>query len=280
MKADEYLEAVVKAAFERELEGSENIARTLPFFAASFAVAVPLYGYIAISLPGLEFRPLSLILHALLAFGLICAVMILWNLFLMVRLREYRIPPKETEQIDWMQALRAHYEERGLTAATVDKKVTHDLRDRMLLEYATGAEHNREANIPKLRARASGVVFFAAMLAIAFAMIGIIFISQRLPQRPRQDSANVAVQTDAKHAAQTRRRAAAAAEVANPAIRAEIPLGPGGQHGAEAGSQMTEADEPDGNRTPPPTPAQPASQPPAPPRHQLLKKNDQGGERR
>lgn len=51
MKADEYLEAVVRDAFERELEVSENVARTRPFFAASFAVAVPLYGYIAARLP-------------------------------------------------------------------------------------------------------------------------------------------------------------------------------------------------------------------------------------
>ena len=35
MSPDEYLEGVVKDAFKRELEVDENVARTLPFFAAT-----------------------------------------------------------------------------------------------------------------------------------------------------------------------------------------------------------------------------------------------------
>jgi uncharacterized membrane protein YciS (DUF1049 family) len=181
MRADEYLEGVVKAAFERELEVSENIARTLPFFAASFAVVVPLYGYVAAHLPAFDFRPLSLALHTLLALGVACGAMILLNLFLMVRIGEYRDLPRETAQIAWLKALKTYYQRQGFTAATVDKKVAQHFRDEILQDYAVAAEHNRDINTPKLRARASGVVFFVAMLVIAFALIGIIFISQRLP---------------------------------------------------------------------------------------------------
>lgn len=283
MKADEYLEEVIKDAFERELDEGENIARTLPFFAASFAVAVPLYGYVTGRLPEFEFQLLSLTLHALLILGAGCAVMILWNLFLMVRLREYRILPKETEQIEWMQALRVHYEAQGLTAATVDKRVTQQLRDQMLLEYAAGAEHNREANAPKLRARASGVTFFVVMLVIAFGMIGIIFVSQRLPQQPRKDVVNVAAQTKADPAAEARRCATAATKTAGPAVGPEVSGCSGGQHGTGGEPQMTDGnkprDEPSSPPAPAPAPARPAP-PPASPQHQLLKKNEGVGARR
>lgn len=280
MKADEYLEEVVKAAFERELDEGENIARTLPFFAASFAVAGPLYAYVSARLPAFEFKPMSLILHALLILGACCAGMILWNMFLMVRLREYRILPKETEQIGWMQALQAYYQAQGLTAATVDKKVTQNLRDRMLLEYAAGAEHNREANAPKLRARASGVAFFVVMLVIAFGMIGIIFVSQRLPQRPHKDVANVAAKTKADPIAEARRCAAAAAKTASPAVGPEVSGCAGSQHGAGRESQMTHANKSAGKPASQQAPAQPAPPPPAPPQHQLLKKNAGDSERR
>lgn len=278
MKADEYLEEVVKDSFGRELEVNENIARTLPFFAASLAVAVPIYGYIAGRLPPLAPSLMSVVLHGLLASGAGCGVMILWNLFLMVQLREYRIPPRESAQIEWMQALKAYFEDEGLTAATVDRKVTQQLRDRMIIEYAASAEHNREANAPKLRARASGVVYFSAMLTIAFAMIAIIFVSQRLPKPPPQDAAHVASQAESQRAAEAGRRAAAAAEAAGPAVGPEVSGGAGSQHRAGGGSQVTEADK--AATTPPATPtapAAPAAQPPAPPPHQLLKKNEDGG---
>lgn len=277
MNADEYLEAVVKDAFERELEVNENIARTLPFFAASIAVAVPLYGYVASRLPAFELSPFSLLLHGLLGTGACCGAMILWNLFLMVQLREYRIPPRETEQIEWTKALKAYFGSQRLTPTTVDRKVTQQLRDRMILEYAASAEHNREANMPKLRARASGVVFFVAMLVMAFAMIGIIFVSQRLPKLPPQGSAHVSPQAEAQRASEAPGSAAAAA-AAGPPTGPEVSRRAGGKHRAEAGLQVTEADKPAPDSPVVPTiPAAPAAQPPAPPQHQLLKKNDDGG---
>lgn len=242
MKADEYLEGVLKKSFERELEVHENIARTLPFFTASLAVAIPLYGYIAARIPPLSFSILSLVLHGLLVAGAACGMMILWNLFAMVRLREYRIPPKETEQIDWMQDLKAYYHDQGLTAATVDKKVTDDLREGMIQEYAAAAEHNRETNTPKLKARTTGVTFLVTMLAIAFLMIGTIFVTERLSPSPRQGAADVVVEAEVKSVAETRRRSAPAAQVADPSPGREVPRGAGGQSGS--GSQVRQGAEP------------------------------------
>lgn len=276
MKPEEYLETILKAAFERELEVSENVARTLPFFTASLAVAVPLYGYVAGRLPSFSFSPLSLILHSLLAAGASCGVMILWSLFQMVRIREYRLPPRETAQIEWMYALKAYFEAQGLTQATIDRKVSELLRTRMIAEYAASAEHNREAEAPKLRARASGVFYFVLMLAIAFAMIAIIFISQRLPQPPLQEAAHVAAKIEVSRAAVARRLAAAPTASAGSETRPEVSGGAGGEHRVGRGPEMIERDKSASNTPAPPSiPAGPVSQPPPPP-HQLLKKSDEG----
>jgi hypothetical protein len=277
VKADEYLEGVLKESFERELEVNENVARTLPFFTASFAVAAPLYGYVVTRIPPFAPSALSLVLHVLLVGGAACGAMILWNLFAMVRLREYRIPPKETEQIDWMEALKAYYRGRGLTDATVDKKVTDDLRARMIQEYAAAAEHNRQANTPKLRARTAGVTFLVIMLAIAFLMIGIIFATGRLEQSPKQDVADVVAKAQAARAAEAGRSAPVAAQVSDPAPGREVSGGAGGQLGAEGRPRMTNTDKP--TSAPQPATTKPVERP-APPQSQILKRSEDGGRSR
>lgn len=280
MKTDEYLEEIVKESFNRELEVNENVARTLPFFTASLAVAVPLYGYIAARIPALAPSALCIALYGLLAAGCACGAMILWNLFGMVRLREYRIPPKETEQIAWTEALKAYFEGQGLTAATVDKKVTQQLRSRMILEYAAAAEHNRDANTPKLRARTAGVTFFVVMLAIAFAMIAIIFLSERLAKPRNQDSVDVVTQSEIERTTEGWRRPANSAETTGSAIGGEIPRRAGSQFGAEGRSEMSNTDKPSSNMPPQPantpansSPPSPTADLPAAPQHQLLKKS-------
>jgi len=167
VKADEYLESVFKEAFKRELEVDENVARTLPFFAATLALVVTLYGYATTKLPAFEPGFLSLLLHLLLIAGAACLAGVVYSLFQAVRVREYRIPPKETEQIAWAESLKSFYAEQGMNPAAADHRVASDLRARMLVEFAEGVEHNRAANAPKLKARAQGFTLLVAALGIA-----------------------------------------------------------------------------------------------------------------
>lgn len=273
MKSDEYLEEVLKDGFERELEVDENVARTLPFFAASLAVAATLYGYIAAQMPPLAPTFLSVVLHLLLAAAGVCMATILWCLFQAVRAREYRIPPKETLQIAWVKDLKTHFRGQGLTPATVDRSVLERLRSQMTAEYAASAEHNRTANTAKLRARGSGFVLLVAMLGIAFLMIAIIFIHARLEPLHR-NIPHAEAQSRSALAAETGRGASGAAEAAGSATGREVPGGAGGEHGLGSGrSQMS-----DDAKTPPALPAAATPQaPPAPPQHQILKKSEDGG---
>lgn len=240
MKSDEYIENVVKDGFERELDVDENVARTLPFFAASLAVAATLYGYIAARLPPLSLSPFSVVLHILLAVAAICAVRILWHLFQAVRAREYLLLSKETEQIEWADALRTHFSAQSLTAATIDKKVTDQLRQRMASEYAKSAEHNREANRAKLQARAAGFTLLVAILAIAFIMIGIIFISEHLAPSSRKDPTDVIAPNAAPgNAPKVGQRSPAAAQGTSGSTGREVLRGSGGEHRDGSGSQVT-----------------------------------------
>jgi hypothetical protein len=233
-KTDEYLEAVVKAAFARELDVDENIARTLPFFAASLALAATLYSFILARMVPFAWTPLSLGFHALLAIGGGLLLWILWQLFQTVRRREYRIPPKETEIIAWADDSIAFHTARGLKPATVDARVAEDLRRWLIDEFAEAAEHNRAANRPKLAARANGFTALVALLVIAFFMIGIIFIEQRVSPDPK-DQDHVADRTPVAEgsldpAAHPARPAAAEAEAAGAALGREVPLGADGEH--------------------------------------------------
>lgn len=275
MKADEYLESVFKEAFKRELEVDENVARTLPFFAATLALVVTLYGYATTKLPTLQLGFLSLLLHLLLITGAACLAGVVYSLFQAVRAREYRIPPKETEHIAWAESLKSFYAEQGMNPAAADEKVASDLRARMLVEFAEGVEHNRAANAPKLKARAQGFTLLVAALGIAFLMIAIIFTADRLapagqPREPHEQPPRQ--EHDAAPAAVSAAPAAAAAQAAGASGRREVPGRARGEHGP----QVSDTAKPPQGGQPAQQPA-PAAAPPPPPTHQILKKSEDGG---
>jgi len=278
--ADEYLEGVLKDAFERELEVDENVARTLPFFAATLALAVTLYGYAATKLPPPTWSFISIFLHALLMAGTLCLIPILWAMFQAVRVREYRIPPRETAQLEWGEELKAHYAAQGLTPKTVDARVAAHLRSRMLVEYAESAEHNRSANLPKLKARALGLTMLVVMLSIAFSMIGIIFITERAAAVGRTG----ATREPEAHSSEFGTKAAAQGGInatAYPATASgapsgcEVPASANCQHGGRLTTPSNTSGA--GAKPEPSVPAPSAPNPaPSPPAHQLLKKSEDG----
>lgn len=275
MKANEYLESVLKDAFKRELEVDENVARTLPFFAATLALVVTLYGYATTKLPPLELRSLSLLLHLLLLAGAGCLGGVIYSLFQAVRARVYRLPPRETELIAWADGLKAFYAEQGMNPEAADEKVAQDLKSRMIVEFAEGVEHNRSANVPKLKARAQGFTLLVAALGIAFLMIAIIFTADRLasagPKSAPHEQSPRQVRDDPE--------AAVGPAAASPAAQAAVRAGRGevsGRARGEHGAQVSDTNKAPQGGQPAQQPARPAV-PPPPPTHQLLKKSDEGG---
>lgn len=278
-KTDEYLESVIKDAFKRELEVDENIARTLPFFAATLALVATLYSFILSRILPLSFSWLSVVLHILLALAAVVMIWVLWQLFQAVRQREFRLPPKETEILDWVEGLQDFYKKDGLTPNNVDARVATQLRQWLTVEFAEAAEHNRTANKPKLAARANGFTALVALLVIAFSTIGIIFVSQRVVADPKepdhaQAASSIPRSSDRQPAGGAQGNAAATAEVASRAGGGEVPVGANGQHRG----QMTNPTSSQGGKQPPAAATtSPDRKPPQPPTHQILKKGEDGG---
>jgi hypothetical protein len=277
-KADDYLEGVFKDAYKRELDADENVARTLPFFAASLALGATLFSYVLPRMPTLTFGLYSVLMHSLLVAAGTLLVLILWWLLQAVRVREYRLPPRETDQLEWAAALVGHFESTGLKADAVDKQVEEVVRAAMLREYAAAAVHNRNANKPKLQARALGFTYLVALLAVAFLMIGIIFVTDRVagPATEEQPHGRAEAPVEQRPVRET----------VGDAEGARIPSSSGGgQNSRLTGSQHSGAlngvkevssntnSQPGNAPAQQPTPTPTTSGPPAAPPHQLLKKS-------
>lgn len=279
VKPDEFLESAFKDSFKRELEVDENVARTLPFFAATLALGATLYNFIIGRLPPFGLDILSLVLHGLLAIAGGCLAAVVWTLFQAVRQRQYRIPPKETELLTWSQELAEHFTGEGLKPSTVETRVVEQLRDRLIYEYAASAEHNRDANKPKLQARALGFTLLVVMLGIAFLMIGIMFVAARVSP-PAEGAVHVTVgqgesATGRAAGVYARQGSAAAAQGAGAECGREIPGCADRQPGA--GPQVTQppkAPQPQSAAAPAGAAPKPIPQPPS---HQILKKSEDGG---
>lgn len=276
VKPDEYLEGVFRDAFKRELESDENVARTLPFFAAALAFAATLYNFIFSRLPPLAWSPFSITLHLLLGVASVCLVAVVWFLLQAVREREYRIPPKETEQLEWSAELEEHFKGEGYAPKTVADRVVAELRAQMLREYAQAAEHNRQANKPRLQARTWGFTFLVVLLGIAFLMIGIMFAAERVTplKGDRHVQADKAGSGQPADKDRSRIAATPGSEVAGGAGGDQDSGVAGGQHGSQPLSTP-----PSKSPTPVSVPAAAANPKPLPqaPSHQLLKKNLDGG---
>lgn len=193
--ADEYLEEVLKSSFERELEVDEHVARTVPFFAATFAFAGPLFAFILERLPPLEVTFLSVALRVMLASAALCAVMVLVNLYQAVRLRRYKIPPSEPDLIAYAAELKKAFSDAGLTPKYVQLRAQEKLRELLIEHYAKDTAHNRAMNGPKLRARANGFTWLVIMLTIAFSMIGTMFVTDEVTALHKRGTPNVAQST-------------------------------------------------------------------------------------
>ncbi len=262
MAPDEYLERIFGDAFRRELDADENVARTLPFFTATLALAASLFGYVTTKMPMLGPNTLSVSLYALLALGALGLAGVLWTLFEAVRAREYRLLPRETEQREWVEQLRTFFAGNGLSGQALDERVSGELRSRMVLEYAEASEHNRGNNRRKLAARAQGLTLLVAVLTIAFLMVAIMFASTVRFSSAQPGGSNAAA-SDSEKAGDGHARQPPAGAAAAPVLRGggEVP----GCACRGQGEAVTDTPKPPAAAPAPSQPANTAAAPPAPP---------------
>ncbi len=185
---DEYLEGLFERAFDREVGQEERVFNSLSFFVAAMALTINVLGYIATKLPPFAVSAYSLTTYALMivAAGLMVAVM--WSLFDGVRERLYRLPPKETDTLEWAIGLRAYHTSAGLSGQALDDAVIAELREEMLREFAQSVVHNRAQNASRTAARTTGISLMVIQLALAFFIVAIIFIHDRFVANPNQAS--------------------------------------------------------------------------------------------
>jgi hypothetical protein len=210
MKLDEYLEKVVAEGYKREIDQEENVARSLPFVAASLAVLVSILGFVRNDIPALSVEWFAIGIWALVAVLGILILIVIYYLFHCVRRRQFRYITKETELLEYSEKLREFYssitappsmealsEDAGaagptqqaspgaetesaalapptsplLSEAEVESAVSADLRQMLIRQYAEGATHNRAVNVARSQDRANALQALVMALLIAFVVI-------------------------------------------------------------------------------------------------------------
>ncbi len=176
MDSTEYLESVVGDSYRREGDQEENVARSLPFFAAALALLVTLIGLVRNDLPLVDSSAFSIVTYGclclaslLILLGLACLLAAVWP-------RRFAYIASEDLLVKYADELRAYYGHAGATAEEIEKAVVADLRQTLTDQYARGAIRNRSNNAARLRARGFAATFLVAALAVAFVLVVAIMI--------------------------------------------------------------------------------------------------------
>ena len=293
MTPDEYLERIFSDAYKRESDQDENVARSLPFFAAALTLLATTLGLVRPAIPPFEVAAYPLVAYAaLLGIG-ITVVLVLCFLLVAVRPRRFAYLASEAELRRYADDLRSFYQHAEAGAEAIDDAVVADVRKLLLDQYAAAAMQNRANNMARMLARTRATTALVIALFCAFALIGAILMQEIAAKGNGGDEGGQ--QGDRRGATvggdprQGDRSDPPQAGTAADAVRDQRRLGGEGAAEADAaagGETMTEKPQPGGAPTPanpnvpPSAPAAPAPAKPAPPPMQNFQKGENGGLKR
>lgn len=152
------LSDIAEDAYDRQDELNESIWRSLPFFAASLALAVTLLGRAGTRVPPIEPEPFSIasnIVLGLSALSFAWAFRWLWSV---LSSRDYQYPSDYQDVRGYAEQTQAYH----LTTeeeATVDAKVVDDLRLFRANQLGEAAQVNLRNNAVRLKARSQLLLF-------------------------------------------------------------------------------------------------------------------------
>ncbi|MBK8175607.1 MAG: hypothetical protein IPK66_10200 [Rhodospirillales bacterium] len=179
-EADEYVETRVMDGFRRESEQEENIVRTLPFFATSLGIIATVISLARPAICDPSWHPFVILTYALLAALAFSVVAVFWNLFKSVSSRHLIYPMSEQDLLDYAGRLRAYYTVADAAPAAIEDAIVGDLREAFTRQLAEAAEWNHARNVPRLRARSRALTALIAAVALAFAILAVIFFTQTM----------------------------------------------------------------------------------------------------
>jgi hypothetical protein len=200
-RADEYLSTLFESAFDREVVQEERVFNSLSFFVAAMALTVNVLGYIATKMPAFRLTPYSGAIYTMMFIAALLMVGIIWALFNGVRERVYRLPPLETDTLQWALELRAYYSAAGLRGQDLEDAVVNDVRSEMVSALAQCVVHNRKQNLSRTSARTNGISLMVLQLALAFSIVAVIFVYDRFVASPTPVSPTHGLPADRKSVA-------------------------------------------------------------------------------
>ncbi len=177
---DEYLERLFADAYKRELEQEENVVRSLPIIAAIASVTLLVLREFGDGVPRFDWTLLAFVLH-----GLIVAIggaflYVLFFLFVALRPRQYRHPDDEIDIRSVAEATFEYYQTESKSAEEAEAIALHAIRQQMIEQFAAAATNNREQNMRRQRARSKAFNGLVAALALAFLLVGTIYLAKTL----------------------------------------------------------------------------------------------------
>lgn len=177
MDVDEYIEKLVADAYRREGEQEENVARSLPFFAASLAVLATVLGLVRAVLPPIELSTYSIISYGCLIGIAAAVILVIWHLGIAVWPRRFEYLMSESDLRAYTDQLREFYSHTHANSDDIEAAVLDDLRTSMIEQYAKGAMQNRANNVARTRARSFALTALVVALGFAFGLIGAILMN-------------------------------------------------------------------------------------------------------
>lgn len=165
-------------SFKRQADLDESVWRSLPFFAATIALAAALIGTAAKDVPPFSFTPFALVVHAFLVLGVASFGWALRWFWTVVRPRDYEYPSTDAAIRTYAEEVTAFHRSHGMMDAALDDIVVSDLQLFMAEQYGNAARTNFAHNAAKMKARSRVMLFMMIGFVLAFACEATIFVDR------------------------------------------------------------------------------------------------------
>lgn len=175
MSLDDYTEKFYVDGYRQQLADEENVPRSLPFFAAAFAVLVAIIAASKDLVPTPTLNAYSIVIWILVLLLALCLLASMVFLLIALWPRDFKYVMSEPALHDYVEELRTFYafdatlSEEDRTAAILE-----DLRAELSNQYRTGAANNREINFGRASKRATALCLLVIALILAFVMNVVI----------------------------------------------------------------------------------------------------------